>query len=279
MDIFEHLKQAGGVARTAQLLSAGYSRTDIARLADRGVTQPRRGIFVRPDARAEFVAAIRHNARLTCASAAEHYGLWLREPPAEHHLACNHGHSMGFIRHRTVRFDPHPALPLAAVEDVVLHAIGCLPAPASTAIATSAIRLHGVPLELLKDQLGGDRSRPVLAALRELDLHAESIVEVDAQHLFRVNGIAFDAQVQIPGIGRVDFLIEGFLIVEVDGFAFPSTRKALRQDLARNNASTVRGYAVLRYPPEVIWFNPEQVLAEIRAVLAARKASAKASAP
>ena len=108
-----------------------------------------------------------------------------------------------------------------------------------------------------------------------LDLRAESIVEVDAQHLFRANGIAFDAQVQIPGIGRVDFLIEGFLIVEVDGFAFHSTRKALRQDLARNNASTVHGYAVLRYPPEVIWFNPEQVLAEIRAVLASRKASAQ----
>ncbi|BAS07547.1 hypothetical protein AHiyo4_09690 [Arthrobacter sp. Hiyo4] len=271
MDIYEFLKRTGGVARTAQLLSAGYSRTDIEHLTARGVTQPRRGILVLPAANADFVAAIRHNARLTCASAAEHYGLWLRNPPAEHHLACNHGHSKGFIRHRTSRFNPHPTLPLAAVEDVVLHAIGCLPAPASTAIATSAVRLHGVPLELLKDQLGGDRSRPVLAALRELDLRAESIVEVDAQYLFRANGIAFDAQVQIPGIGRVDFLIEGFLIVEVDGFAFHSTRKALRQDLARNNASTVNGYAVLRYPPEIIWYQPERVVAEIQAVIALKR--------
>ncbi len=274
MDIFEYLNQTGGVARTAQLLKAGYSRRDIGRLTDRGVTQPRRGIILAPDFGQDLAAAVRHNARLTCASAAGHYGLWLRNPPARLHLACNHGRGSGFSRHRTSKFDPHPALPLAAVEDVVLHAIGCLPAPASTAIATSAIRLHGVPLELLKDQLGGDRSRPVLTALRELDLRTESIVEVDAQHLFRTNGIAFDAQVKIPGIGRVDFLIEDFLIVEVDGFAFHSTRKALRQDLARNNASTVNGYAVLRYPPEVIWFNPEQVLAEIRAVLASRKGSA-----
>ncbi|MGY4541505.1 very-short-patch-repair endonuclease [Arthrobacter sp. UYNi723] len=271
MDIYEFLKRTGGVARTAQLLSAGYSRTDIERLTARGVTQPRRGIFLTPDCDQDLAAAVRHNARLTCASAADHYGLWLRDPPAEHHLACNHGHGRGFIRHRTSRFNPHPTLPLAAVEDVVLHAIGCLPAPASTAIATSAIRLHGVPLELLKDQLGGDRSRPVLTALRELDLRAESIVEVDAQHLFRANGIAFDAQVQIPGIGRVDFLIEGFLIVEVDGFAFHSTRKALRQDLARNNASTVNGYAVLRYPPEVIWYQPERVVAEIQAVIALKR--------
>ena len=106
--------------------------------------------------------------------------------PPRHHLACNHGHGGGFIRHRTVRFDGHPTLPVAAIEDVVLHAMTCLAPPASTAIATSAMRLHGVPLELLKAQLTADRSGPALKALHQLDLRAESIVEVDAQHLFRV---------------------------------------------------------------------------------------------
>ena len=59
--------------------------------------------------------------------------------------------------------------------------------------------------------------------------------------------------------------------MEVDGFAFHSTRKALRQDLARNNASTVNGYAVLRYPPEVIWYEPARVVAEIQSVLTLRR--------
>ena len=100
------------------------------------------------------------------------------------------------------------------------------------------MRLLGLPLELLKAQLTADRSGRALKALHELDLRAESIVEVDAQHLFRANGIGYDAQVYLPGIGRVDFLIEGFLIVEVDGFAFHSSRESLRRDLGRNNAST-----------------------------------------
>jgi very-short-patch-repair endonuclease len=266
MDVLHYLAQLGGVARTGQLLAAGYSRTDIARLA--GVaSRPRRGVFVLQECRPELLAAIRHNALASCASAAGHYGLWLREPPAQHHLACNHGHGSGFIRHRTVRFDGHETLPLAAVEDVVLHALGCLAPPASTAMATSAIRLYGVPLELLRAQLTGDKSGPALKALHLLDLRAESIVEVDAQYLFRTNGISFDTQVQIPGIGRVDFLIEGFLIVEVDGFAFHSGREAMRRDLNRNNASTVSGFAVLRYMPEHIWFEPQRVLAEIRTVL------------
>lgn len=270
MEPLEYLAQLGGVARTGQLLAAGYSRTEIAQLASTGVRQPRRGVLVLPNCRPELQAAIRHNARVSCASAAGHYGLWLREAPAQHHLACNHGHGTGFIRHRTVRFDGHPVLPIAGIEDVVLHAMTCLAPPASTAIATSAMRLHGVPLELLKAQLTADRCGRALKALHQLDLRAESIVEVDAQHLFRTNGLGYDAQVYLPGIGRVDFLIEGFLIVEVDGFAFHSSREALRRDLGRNNASTLAGFAVLRYMPEHIWFDPQRVLAEIRAVLARR---------
>ena len=269
MDPLDYLTQMGGIARTGQLLAAGYSRTEISRLAA-ATRQPRRGVFVLPDCEPGLHAAIRHNARVSCASAAGHYGLWLRDAPAQHHLACNHGHGGGFIRHRTVRFDGHPTLPLAGIEDVILHAMTCLPPPASTAIATSAMRLHGVPLELLKAQLTADRSGLALKALNQLDLRAESIVEVDAQHLFRANGIGYEAQVYLPGIGRVDFLIEGYLIVEVDGFAFHSSRESLRRDLGRNNASTLAGFAVLRYMPEHIWFEPERVLAEIRAVLGRR---------
>jgi very-short-patch-repair endonuclease len=41
----------------------------------------------------------------------------------------------------------------------------------------------------------------------------------------------------------------------------------MRRDLGRNNASTVNGFAVLRYMPEHVWFEPERVVAEIRAVL------------
>ena len=101
-------------------------------------------------------------------------------------------------------------------------------------------------------------------------MRAESIAEVDAQHLFRANRIGYDAQVHLPGISRVDFLIEGFLIVAVDGFAFHSSREALRRDLGRNNASTPSCFAVPRYTPEHVWFEPERVQAEIRAVLSRR---------
>lgn len=271
MDILNYLAQAGGIARSAQLLDAGFSRRDLLRLKGAGIVQPRRGVFALPDCDEGLKAAILNNGRLSCASAAAHYGLWLRKPPTRLHLACNHGHGTGFVRHRTIKFQAHPFLPVAAVEDVALHALGCLTPPASTALATSAIRLRGVSRELLAEQLRADRSGTARRILRELDLRAESIVEVDAQHLFRTNGISYEAQVFLPGIGRVDFLLDGFLIVEIDGFAFHSKRGDMLRDRARNNSSTVNGYAVLRYMPEHIWFNPDQVLAEIRTVLVCRK--------
>ena len=269
MDILEYLRQWGGLARSGQLRDAGFPRRDLHRLTELGANQPRRGIFVLPECDKGLLAAVLNNGWLSCASAAGHYGLWLRSPPEQPHLACNHGHGNGFIRHRTVRFPGHPSLPVAAVEDVALHALGCLPPPASTAMATSAIRLHGVPRELLASRLRSDRSGRARRILSQLDLRAESIVEVDAQHLLRTHGIAYDAQVFLPGIGRVDFLLGRFLIVEIDGFAFHSKREDMLRDRTRNNLSAVRGYTVLRYMPEHIWFDPGRVISEITTVLAA----------
>ncbi|MFF2348005.1 endonuclease domain-containing protein [Pseudarthrobacter sp. NPDC058119] len=123
--------------------------------------------------------------------------------------------------------------------------------------------------ELLASQLQADRSGTARRILRELDVRAESIVEVDAQHLFRAHGIAYDTQVFLPGIGRVDFLLDGFLIVEIDGFAYHSKRADMLRDRERNNASAVSGYTVLRYMPEHVWFDSSRVITEIKTVLAA----------
>jgi very-short-patch-repair endonuclease len=49
------------------------------------------------------------------------------------------------------------------------------------------------------------------------------------------------------------------------------------RDRDRNNTSTVQGFAVLRYMPEHIWFNPDHVLGEIRAVLASRNGQGTAT--
>ncbi|MCT9624784.1 type IV toxin-antitoxin system AbiEi family antitoxin domain-containing protein [Pseudarthrobacter equi] len=121
MDILEYLRQSGGVARSGQLRDAGFPRRDLQRLTGLGANQPRRGVFVLPGCDQALPAAVLNNGRLSCASAAGHYGLWLRSPPKQPHLACSHGHGTGLIRHRTVRFPGHPLLPGAVLRYMPEH--------------------------------------------------------------------------------------------------------------------------------------------------------------
>ncbi|MEV5051606.1 endonuclease domain-containing protein [Arthrobacter sp. LAR12-1-1.1] len=74
---------------------------------------------------------------------------------------------------------------------------------------------------------------------------------------------------QLPGIGIVDFLLEGFLIVEIDGSTHLE-RAQVRKDRGRNNASTLAGYAVLRYGYQDVVYNPQKVIDEVRQVLRGR---------
>ena len=188
---------------------------------------------------------IRHNARVACAAPPDAPACGFGARPAQHHLACNHGHGAGFVRPRAVRFDRHPTLPVAAVEDVVLHAMSCLAPPASAAVATSAMRLHGVPLELLEGPAHGRPVRPSpqgtapAGPARRVHRGGRRPVLVP-----RPRDWLRSLRCICPGIGRVDFLIEGIpRSVEIDGFAFHSSREAMRRDLGRTTTASTRDEA------------------------------------
>ncbi|UUL77494.1 endonuclease domain-containing protein [Pseudarthrobacter sp. Fe7] len=102
-----------------------------------------------------------------------------------------------------------------------------------------------------------------------VDGTADSAIEVVARLLFRAAGIYTQTQVDLPGIGCVDFLLEGFLIIEIDGATHLEPRQ-VKKDRSRNNASTLRGYAVLRYGYADVVHNPQKVLAEVWQVLRGR---------
>jgi very-short-patch-repair endonuclease len=55
-----------------------------------------------------------------------------------------------------------------------------------------------------------------------------------------------ESQVHIDGVGYVDLLLEGRLIVELDGRHHGEWAQ-VKKDQRRNNRSVVQGYTVLRY--------------------------------
>lgn len=91
-----------------------------------------------------------------------------------------------------------------------------------------------------------------------------------ARILFRRAGFNCETQVRIAGVGRVDFVLEGFVVVEVDGDRYHSDRAARNRDRHRNNELIARGYLYLRFSYEDIMFNQDYVLDRIRVVLSGR---------
>ncbi|WP_159732924.1 endonuclease domain-containing protein [Arthrobacter sp. 9V] len=100
---------------------------------------------------------------------------------------------------------------------------------------------------------------------------SESVPEISARLLFEAEDLPFQRQVGISGVGRVDALIDGWLIVEVNGYQFHSSRDAWRKDMARLNAAQALGYQALSFAPEQIWNSPDDVIAQIRWLLAQGK--------
>jgi very-short-patch-repair endonuclease len=266
MEPVQYLRSLGGVARTATLLRAGITKRQVGELAELG-SKPVRGVIALPGCDSDYLFALAHNGLLTCASAATRHGLWIRDRPARRHLAVTHARVKAFIPHRTIRFPAHEHLPVASVADTVLHALGCLELSEAVSVAESAVKSRRVQLPLLKKLLAPNRSARARHALSLVTGTAGSQPEVEARLLFIAKGWRVVAQAQIPGVGRVDFLIEGIVIVEIDGHAFHDDRGSFVEDRRRTNVALLRGHPTLRYPPEVVWRDPERILREVEELL------------
>ena len=70
------------------------------------------------------------------------------------------------------------------------------------------------------------------------------------------------------GVGRVHLVLDGWLVVEADGFEHHSSRADYRNDRRRSNAIAIAGYELLRFSYEDIVHNPAYVVETRRRVLA-----------
>jgi very-short-patch-repair endonuclease len=270
VDPLDFLQSLGGVARTGTLLEAGYSERTISRLAQR-VEKPRKGLLAMRGCNPLYLFALKENGLLTCGSAAEEYGLWIKQPPARRHLACLHSRTSHFVPHRTLRFPPHPRLPIASVEDSVIHALGCLPLHDAVAMAESAIRLGFLEYQTLAGVLTGSthaRARKALAqVITDRARQAHSQPEIEARLLFMAQGWEVETQVDLPGGGRADFRIERRIPIEIDGFKYHGDRAAFVLDRDRMNRGLLAGQPTLRYPPEAVWHDQGRIIREISRLL------------
>ena len=273
MDPAQLLPLWGGVARTRQLLEAGISERELAQAVRAGLLErPRPGIYALPGADPLLVRCAATNSRLTCVSAAAHYGLWLLRRPKEVHLLRPDGtfSSDRAVIHRKTWLPGEPDVWVASKADVLLHALQCLPELEALIMVESASH-QGFSMDFLRDRLPGRRNAAARSILDLVDVGAESLLETLARTHLRRAGLHVEAQVDIRGVGSMDLLVEGCVDVETDGKEHERQKRRLK-DYRRDNVSQSLGFAVARFGYSDIVHRPEEMVRQVCAIVEARLA-------
>ncbi|WP_235008321.1 hypothetical protein [Microbacterium timonense] len=266
----------------AALRRAGMTRAGIARSVASGtLIRARNGRYVvggtHPDL--EFVARL--GGRLDCVSLLRHLGVFVLDGSSMH-MQVDTGASRlptppsGVVRHWRVSRARRDAL-VADLTEALAQAVRCQGPREAVATLDSAWHLGLIDdegLALVFERLP-ERYR-VLRFL--LDRRSESGSESLMRLVLRTLDCHVDVQVKIPGVGRVDFVVDGWLIIECDSERFHSTWEAQKRDRRRDLAAAARGYGTIRILAEDIFYHRDEVRAALQSTLAHRTALRRAGA-
>ncbi|WHP59181.1 DUF559 domain-containing protein [Arthrobacter sp. KFRI-F3372] len=122
----------------------------------------------------------------------------------------------------------------------------------------------------LRDRLEGRRNGKARAVLQWVDGGADSLLETLARTYFRQAGIDVQTQVYLERVGYIDLLLDGWLVVELDGRHHADWNQ-VKKDHRRNNESVLQGYTALRYYYSDVVYQPEAMVAQVLAVLGRRR--------
>lgn len=100
-----------------------------------------------------------------------------------------------------------------------------------------------------------------------VDRRAESGIETLVRLMLRSLGCHVDLQVRIDGVGRVDLLVDGWLIVECDSRAHHGDWSSHRRDRRRDLAAAAQGYTTVRLLAEDVLWRHDEVLGQLKAAL------------
>ena len=96
---------------------------------------------------------------------------------------------------------------------------------------------------------------------------AQSGLESLLRFRLHLLGIRLECQVQIGQVGRVDFVVGGRLILEVDGRENHHSAERRHSDLVRDAASSALGYETLRFDYSLVVHHWDRVVPAIIAAI------------
>lgn len=266
---FQLVDRFGGIARGRQLTAFGFTRRRLADAVAHGEIQRiRPGVFATASAPRAARIAAGHGGALTCSRALRHHDVWVLYEDKVSHVWMG---PTGRVHHQRCACVAHyrpgrMQLGIADVEHALVHAFHCHGEEFFFCAFESAWN---------KRLIKADARERIRAALPQTARWLIDFARGDAQSglesLVRLRlhliGISVQTQVEIPGVGRVDFVIEGRVILEADGKL--NHEGAMRhKDLMRDAAASALGFESLHFDYDMILHDWDTVVRSVLAALA-----------
>ncbi len=257
----------------AELRGAGWTSRELTSAVRSGaLVRARENVYLAADVDADCADACAVGGRLTCVSELKRWGVFVLDGAALH-IEVPATSSRLRDTMRTVRLHWSRRIPngwaCVDIVDALVESVTCQPVRAAVATLDSALYLGLIGDEEL-DEVFAALPRRLRVLRRHLDRRAESGAESLMRLMLLRLGCHVESQRKIPGVGRVDFLVDGWLIVECDSEAHHSGWEQQKKDRRRDQAAAAGGFVTYRALAEDIFWHPEDALAAIRGLLAAR---------
>ncbi|MFC9559020.1 endonuclease domain-containing protein [Agromyces sp. NPDC056965] len=270
-DLIFDLRRHGGIATRSRLRACGHSPQHIRAAVDgHRVLRVGRSWVALHDANPEAVRAIEVGGILGGESALRSHGIWVSRNDGVCVATARTASRMPPLRESEYRIWCAVSRRQGVWRVDVLEALAqFLPrAGRHDAIATIDSALHrGLISSAQLDGLMERMPRRIRRLRNRVDGAAESGLESVLRTAIRDEGWRVESQVVIAGVGRVDLLIDGWLVIEADGSRWHDGHEATERDRERNAALVLRGYRWHRFGHAQIMRHLDQCIAVIRALL------------
>lgn len=264
----------------AELLQSGSTGDDITRSVKAGLLlRLRRDHYAYPDIDPDIAEAVRVGGRLACLTLLQRLGVFVLKSAGLHMQLAPH---MSRVRdptaettvmHWSQRSLKESSRHVVSIRDAVWQSIFCQEPRAAIATLDSVLHLRLATRDQLVELFTLLPAR-LQMLLPLVDGSAESGPETYMRLILRTLGLKFETQVDIPGVGRVDFVVEGWLIIECDSREFHEGWDQQVKDRNRDIAAARLGYTSIRpIASDILFDSPavRQTISEVRDAFRTRR--------
>ena len=278
--LLTRISNAHGATRQVDLHLERSERRRLQALVDSGhLRRYPHGVVALPDVDKRVLIARVHRGLITCEHAAAYYRLPLPSSPKALHVLTPRGHKAaplwGEHQHETRDLPSVPlsSFPVAPLARSLADLLCCAQEWTALVAADAALHQGRVTYEQVGTYLRGSRRVLGRRRLQRTSSRARSPLETLARIQLRGAGLDVVDGVEIGGVGEVDLLVAGWLVVELDGYEYHSDMWAFDQDRSRDRELARLGYTSIRFTANNV--RSGRIVDEVRRVLAAHPGAAR----